>query len=210
MGTFEIDDPGIDVEALEERVRAAIEAKRGVRFTDEELSELRAAELQPRMRKDDMPGGWLREMPDVRGRLPEIQAPPAAHVSAPTALYESGSSGLKGMFLRLARRIMRPFYRSTLNLETTLAAMVEATNEQGTWAGKQLTDMTGQLENWRERDLHLLHNLVREITALRLQETHTQDRINELIRRLDALTERERALEALTYEDKRKGSAKGV
>lgn len=202
MGTFEIDDPGIDVEALEERVRAAIAAKRGVRFSDEELSELRAAKLQPRMRQDDMPRGWLREMPDVRGRLPDIAAPPGAHVSPPTALYESGSGGLKGAFLRLARRIMRPFYRSTLNLETTLAAMVESTNEQGTWAGKQLTDMTGQLENWRERDLHLLHNVVCEITSLRLQQTHTQDRINELIRRLDALTERERALEALTYDDK--------
>jgi len=37
MGIFEIDDPDIDVEALEERVRAAIEEKRGVRFTEQEL-----------------------------------------------------------------------------------------------------------------------------------------------------------------------------
>ena len=51
MGVFEIDDPSIDVEALEERVRAAIEAKRGVRFTDEELDELRNAELEPRLRR---------------------------------------------------------------------------------------------------------------------------------------------------------------
>jgi hypothetical protein len=39
---------------------------------------------------------------------------------------------------------------------------------------------------------------VTEITALRLQQTHMQDRINELIRQLDTLKERERALEALT------------
>ena len=76
--------------------------------------------------------------------------------------------------------------------------MVEATNAQGSWAGAQLSGMTGQLERWRERDLHLYHNLVAEFTALRLQQTHMQDRINELIRQIDVLTERERALEALT------------
>ena len=53
MGVFEIDDPDIDVEELEKKVRAAIEARRGVRFTDKELSELRAATLEPRMRRDD-------------------------------------------------------------------------------------------------------------------------------------------------------------
>ena len=88
MGTFEIDDPGIDVAELEERVRAAIEAKRGVRFTDEELSELRAAELKPRLRKDDMPRGLLREMPAARGRLPEIAASVEIAAEAP---FESES-----------------------------------------------------------------------------------------------------------------------
>ena len=198
MGTFEIDAPGVDVEALEKRVRKAIEEKRGVRFTDEELAGLRAMELEPRLRREDLPRGWLREMPEARSRLPAIEPPPGCHVSPPSELYESRSGGVKGMGLRLLRRISRPLYRVTSNLETTLASMIEATNEQGSWAGNQLSEMTGQLERWRERDLHLYHNIVQEITALRLQQTHMQDRINELIRRLDLLAERERALESLT------------
>jgi chromosome segregation ATPase len=108
--------------------------------------------------------------------------------------------------LRFLRRLARPFYRATLvNLESVLTEMGDEMrglagriNDQGSWAGRQLSDMTGQLERWRERDLHLYHNLVTEITALRLQQTHMQDRINELIRQLDTLKERERALEALT------------
>ena len=207
MGVFEIDDPSVDVDALEEKVRAAIEAKRGVRFTDEELDALRFAQLEPRLRREDLPRGWLDGMPGARSRLPEVKAAPGAHVAPPTALYETGSGGMKGALLRLLRRVMRPFYRSTLNLETTLAALVEATNEQGSWAGTQLSDMTGQLERWRERDLHLFHNLVAEVTALRLQQTHMQDRINELIRQLDMLRERERALEALTVTEKPAASA---
>ncbi len=197
MGVFEIDDPSIDVAALEERVKAAIEAKRGVRFTDKELEELRSAELEPRLRREDLPRGWLDEAFEVRSRVPVVRPPPGLDASPTVTLYESGSSGFKGGVLRVVRRWMRPFYRSTLNLESTLATMTDAINDQS-WA----SDLVGQLDRWRERDLHLFHNMVVEITALRLQQTHMQDRINELIRNLDALKERERALESLTVKER--------
>jgi hypothetical protein len=205
MGIFEIDDPSIDVAALEERVKAAIEAKRGVRFTDEELAELRDAELVPRMRREDLPRGWLTEVSEVRSRvpfspLPELGAAPIE------ALYGSGSSGLKGGVLRFVRRLMRPFYRSTLNLETSLLMVIDGIGEQAAW----LSETTGQLDRWHDRDLHLFHNLVTEVTALRLQQTHMQDRINELIRQLDALKERERALESLTVGERPSADAKEV
>jgi hypothetical protein len=217
MGLFEIDDPAIDVEALEKRVRAAIEAKRGVRFSDAELEELRGAELKPRLRREELPRGWLAEMPAVRSKLAEVAAPPSAGLRYRAAtvddLFATGHAGLKGRLLALFRRMMRPLVRASLNLEWVLARLNSdisdgigqlagdinaSVNQQGAWAEKQLSDMSGQLERWRERDLHLYHNLVTEITALRLQQTHMQDRINELIRQLDTLKERERALEALT------------
>lgn len=198
MGIFEIDDPDIDVEALEERVRAAIEAKRGVRFTDEELRELRQESLEPRLRREDLPRGWFREMSAVREHLPEVEPPPGIHLSPPDALYRTGSAGLKGKLLRLLRLLFRPFYRATLNLEPVLGQMIETTNDQGAWAGRQLSEMTGRLDRWRERDLHLSHNLVYELTDLKVGLEQMQDRINELTRRLDALKERERALERLT------------
>jgi len=96
------------------------------------------------------------------------------------------------------RRVFRPFYRATLNLEPVLGRMIETTNDQGAWTGERLSETTGRLDRWRERDLHLMHNLVYEVTNLKVDMQHLQDRINELTRRLDALTERERALERLT------------
>ncbi len=204
MGTFEIDDPGIDVEALEEKVRAAIEAKRGVRFTDEELDELRNAELEPRLRRQDLPRGWLDGMPEARSKLPPVPTAPESELAfaSEAELYTSGQTGARGAVLRLIRALFRPFYRTTLNLDWVFLKMSgsinESINRQGGWAGKQLSDMTGQLDRWRDRDLHLYHNLVREVTALRLQQIHMQDRINELIRELDTLKQRERALESLT------------
>jgi len=208
MGVFEIDAPSVDVDALEEKVRAAIEAKRGVRFTGEELEELRSARLQPRLRREDLPRGWLDEMPEARSRLPEILPPPGGELTfEPGAeLYGSGAPGLRGALLRLVRRLAKPFYSATTNQEWVLmrlgGELGEKISDQGAWAGRQMADMTGQLERWRERDLHLHHNMVAEITALRLQQTHMQDRINELIRQLDMLRERERALEALTVPDR--------
>ena len=50
MARFRIEGSDIDVEALEARVEAAIEAKRGTRFTDAELARLRDEPLQPRLR----------------------------------------------------------------------------------------------------------------------------------------------------------------
>lgn len=203
MAIFEIDDPNIDVEALEARVKAAIEEKRGVRFSDEELEELRRAELEPRLRREDLPRGWLAEMPAARSKLPEVALPSSAAVSyrPEEELYATGSGGAKGAVLGLLRRLARPFYRATLNLDSVLARMASRVDTQAGWAGQHLSDMTAQLDRWRDRDLHLFHNLVAEITALRLQQTHMQDRINELIRRLDALKERERALESLTVKE---------
>jgi hypothetical protein len=207
MGFFEIDDPGIDVEALEERVKAAIEAKRGVRFTDEELDELRSAELEPRLRREDLPRGWLAEMPAVRSKLPEVPPPPGGELRFDPAqeLYATGAGGVKGAVLRVVRALSRPLVRAVLNLDWVLmrlgGELGERISDQGAWAGKQLSDMTAQIDRWRDRDLHLFHNLVAEVTALRLQQTHMQDRINELIRQLDVLKERERALEALTVKE---------
>jgi hypothetical protein len=156
------------------------------------------------LRREDLPRGWLAEMPGARSKLPEVApAPPAPFGWRPDEeLYATGAGGAKGGFLRVLRRLARPFYRATLNLDWVLTRMsgelADRISRQGGWAGQQLSDLTAQLDRWRDRDLHLFHNLVAEITALRLQQTHMQDRINELIRQLDDLKQRERALERLT------------
>jgi hypothetical protein len=201
-GKFEIDDPSIDLEALEERIREAIEAKRGVRFTDAELEQLRATRVEPRPRRADLPRGFLEEMSEVRSRLPRISPPPGIEESPTISLYATGSAGFRGRVIGFLRRLMRPFYRSTLNLEPVLSSMIEATNEQGAW----LSEVTGQLDRWHERDLHLLHNLVYELTSLNLELGRVKDRINEVTRRLDMLAERENALERLALGEGRKSS----
>ncbi|MFQ5742957.1 MAG: hypothetical protein ACE5HV_05130 [Acidobacteriota bacterium] len=217
MASFEIDAPEIDIEALEARVHEAIERKRGVRFTDEELQALRNLRLEPRLRREDLPRGVLQEITATHCQLPDVAPPPGIQVSPAMALYESGRSGVYGMLLRALRRLTRPFYRATLNLESVLAAMVRPANAHASWTTKQfsalsgaLSDQLDQLDRWRERNLHLLHNLVYELTNVSLELQQMQDRINELTRRLDMLSEREGALEHLALGEKKQTATSKV
>ncbi len=239
MGRFRIDDPAIDVEELEARVAASIERKRGTRFTDRELEELRTMPMRPRLRREDLPRGLMDELSRVRARLPEVPVVPDAvsvsttqtkdaklqsagvkGLNAGEELYATGSGGVKGLVLRVLRRLARPLFRATINLEAVLGRLVvqdqyaERRFETGfdllkdnlearvdataDWIGEHVSELSGQLEKRQERQLHLMHNLVYEFTNARLDLEQMQDRINELTRRLEALAARERALEEMT------------
>jgi len=77
------------------------------------------------------------------------------------------------------------------------------------WAGDHLTALGGALEVRQERQLHLFHNLVYELTNARLDLERMQDRINELTRRVEAVQARGQALESLVLPEEEGESAAG-
>lgn len=245
MSRFRIDHPDLDTEQLEARVREAIERKRGTRYDQRELDRLRAARLRPRLRREDLPRGFLERLSEVRPLLPEIAPPPGAEsssavkvergdevqpVAVGAALWGSGSGGLKGALLRVVRRLGRPLLRSLVNLEhafeqfraETIARVEHAEDRQaerlelsydrlkddldrridrtGDWAGSQLSDLTGALDRRTDRQLQLLHNLVLELSHVRLQIGELEDRLYETRQELALVQERERSLERLMLE----------
>lgn len=220
MGKFDIDEPGIDLEKLEAEVREAVERKRGTRFSDEELERLRNTPLRPRLRREDLPVGLLDEIRARRGRLPEVGPAPESEAFAAQPLpvedvFATGARGAKGTLLRWVRRLARPLVRTVMNVEWVLHRLASEAvaadsrlhdqltrriDRLGGWTGKKLSDLTGTLERRRERDLQLIHNLVFEVTDLRLRAQEAQDRIDELTRALRQLEERERTLEELALE----------
>ena len=96
LARFRIEGSTIDIEALEARVDAAIEAKRGTRFSDEELERLRNEPLEPRLRREDLPRGLMEELSAVRGRLRPAQHPWPC-------LHGCGRSMVQGRGLQLFR-----------------------------------------------------------------------------------------------------------
>ncbi|NKB86877.1 MAG: hypothetical protein GKS06_01475 [Acidobacteria bacterium] len=164
MGKFRIEGSDIDVAALEARVEAAIESKRGTRFSDEDLARLRDTPLRPRLRREDLPRGLTEELADVRGRLVEAPSIPEAHsASAPSrdrseelgsqraapdmaSLWETGSGGLKGRLLGVLRRIARTVFHSTTNLEDVLVQQQDYSREMVATTERDLAALEQRLE----------------------------------------------------------------
>ncbi|HJO04774.1 MAG TPA: hypothetical protein QGG47_12470 [Acidobacteriota bacterium] len=66
------------------------------------------------------------------------------------------------------------------------------------WVGAHQSQMIGQLEGRHETQLHLLHNLVYELSYARINMDSLQDQISELKRQFETLEARERMLEYLS------------
>ncbi len=252
MARIRLDDPAMDVEALEARVEQAMESRRGSRFTDAELEELRSAKLKPRLRRADLPRGLLDELSEVAASLPPVPAGPAPESvqfgqtrdgsldrAKPAAdglaarLHAVQRGDLRGRLVGVLRRFMRPAYKATLNLDHVVEGLESRLDELAgrddryldyiesrlertldllkdnqdrrmdrtlDWAGEHLSHVGGQLDARRERELHLLHNLVYELTDARLELRAMEDRLHEAMRRLAQIESRQRSLERLTLE----------
>jgi hypothetical protein len=241
MARFRIDAPEIDVAALQRRVDEAIAAKQGTRFTAAELEEIRATPLRPRLRREDLPRGFVEQMGAVRRGLPQPGPAPAPEAVAASelqiesiaarppvdieGLLHSGSkAGVGGKVQRLMRSLFRRL--TGIRLEPPLEELHRRIDASGDiererserafdllkenidrridrvadWSGAHATELGGRLEERSERELHLLHNLIFELTNMKLDLHNMQDRINEMSRRAQNLEERERTLERMTLE----------
>lgn len=160
LARFRIEGSTIDIEALEARVDAAIEAKRGTRFTDEELERLRNEPLEPRLRREDLPRGLMEELSAVRGRLAGVSPVPGAEpaVAPPRERREElGSQHVPpdvaylwktdgGKVVGLLRRLGRSFFRSTANLEGALVRQQDYSREMVAATERDLVAIEQRLE----------------------------------------------------------------
>ncbi|MFW6198256.1 MAG: hypothetical protein ACOC5E_00385 [Acidobacteriota bacterium] len=252
MTRFRIDSPDIDVEALQRRVEEAVERKRGKRFTDRELEELRRAPLRPRVRREDLPRGMVEGMREARTDLPEppprpgpgeraeprpLDRSPRSRPDFSELLSRSARGGAGGKLLAVVRRLLRPLFRLGPNVDYALGqvgeyldwlvdrddryldhaqqridlsrdALDRRVDHTADWAGAHMSTLGGALDRRQERQLHLFHNLVYELTSARLDLEQMQDRLNELTRRVEAMQARERTLESLVLseEDEESGA----
>lgn len=173
--SFEIEAEGVDLARLRAEVENRIEARRQAGlYTDEELRFIAERALEGVLGGRDLRADLVEEF-----RTRDAQW---NYSFDNETLYRS-SRGLAGRALEAVRRILRPLQKLFWNPNPMIAAL-------------------SRQSDLNRFSVHLLHNLVLELTRLNLEVQELRNRSLQLQGRLDALARRERTLEGMVaYRD---------
>jgi hypothetical protein len=168
--SFEIKADGVDVERLRRAIRDRIEEKKkdGL-VTEEEVREIAERALEAVLEAGDLRGDLLDEF---RARDERWN-----YSFGRETLYRS-SRGALGGALAFLRRRLRPIQKLFWNPDPMIAAL-------------------SRQSDLNRYHVHLLHNLVLELTRLNLQVQELRNRSLQLTGRLEMLARREKTLEEM-------------
>jgi hypothetical protein len=168
--SFEIKADGVDVERLAREIRDRIaEKKREGLVTEEEVREIAERALEGVLEGGDLRGDLLDEF---RARDDRWN-----YSFGRDTLYRSSRGGLGGA-LAFVRRRLRPIQKLFWNPDPMIAAL-------------------SRQSDLNRYHVHLLHNLVLELTRLNLQVQELRNRSLQLTGRLEVLARREKTLEEM-------------
>ena len=170
--SFEIRSKDVDVEAIMRSIRKRIEEKRQGLYTDEEIRDIADHRLDAVLDAHEFNSDFIKDFRSDPSRW--------NFAFAADTVYRS-SRGAVGQALELVRRVLRPIQKLFWNPNPMIAALS------------------------RQSDLnrfyvHLLHNLVLELTRLNLELQELKNRNLQLAGRLEMLARREKTLEDMLGE----------
>jgi len=178
--SFEIKAEGVDVERLLAEIERRVEERRGVLYTEEELRYIAERPLEGVLQPHEVRADLLEEF---------RRRDSAWNYSFDAETLYRSSHGLAGRLIEAARRLLRPVQKLVWNPNPMISAL----------------SRQSELNRF---SVHLLHNLVLEITRLHLELRELQSRNLELSGRLEALARREKTLEGMV-EYREEGGAGG-
>jgi hypothetical protein len=168
--SFEIRAEGIDAERLRAEVENRLEERRQAGlYTDEEIRFIAERALERVLSGRDLRADLQDEF---RARDAQWN-----YSFDPETLYRS-SRGLAGRALEVLRRLLRPVQKLFWNPNPMIAAL-------------------SRQSDLNRFSVHLLHNLVLELSRLNLEVQELRNRNLQLQGRLEALARREKTLEGM-------------
>lgn len=167
--SFEIKGEGLDVARLLADIHRRIEERKGGLYTEEELRYISERALEGVLQPRELRGSLLEE----------FRARDAAwnYSFDPETVYRS-SRGVVGRALQAVRRVLRPVQKLFWNPNPMISAL-------------------SRQSDLNRFSVHLLHNLVLELSRLSLEVQELKGRNLELLGRLEALARREKTLEGM-------------
>jgi hypothetical protein len=172
--SFEIKADGVDVEEIHRAIREQIERKKGDLFSEEELEALAERGLEAVLRAGELRGALLEEFQARDGQW---------NYSFDAETVYRSSRGVVGQALEAVRRILRPVQKLFWNPNPMISAL------------SRQSDLNRYY-------VHLLHNIVLELSRLNLELQELRNRNLQLTGRVELLTRREKTLEEMVGADR--------
>jgi hypothetical protein len=172
--SFEIKADGVDVERVHRAILEQIEAKKGDLYSEEELQALAERGLEAVLRAGELRGKLLEEFQARDGQW---------NYSFDTETVYRSSRGVVGQALEAIRRVLRPVQKLFWNPNPMISAL------------SRQSDLNRYY-------VHLLHNLVLELSRLNLELQELRNRNLQLAGRVELLTRREKTLEEMVGTDR--------
>jgi hypothetical protein len=195
MADFNIRTDAVDVEQIMRQIRARIQEKRGVDYTEQQIQELANVKLErfldPKGIRSDLVEQFKRRDTKLE---PFHLHPEPSHGFDAEMLY-----GTHRGLLRLIRRLLNPILKLFFNPGTVIHALHKQTEINTLYEG-QFYFLREKIQQRDEIDAlyyELVHNLVLELTRIGIENRNLKMRLESLSSRMDFDERRARALEGV-------------
>jgi hypothetical protein len=193
MADFNIRTDAVDVEQIMRQIRARIQSKRGVDYTEEQIQELANVKLERFLDPKGVRSDLVEQFKRARDRRLEPFQPEQYAVDA-NDLYGSSRG-----FIRLVRKLLNPILKLMLNTNR-LVQVLHQQSEMNRLYEQQFHYIREKSQQRDEVDVlyyELVHNLVLELTRVGIENRNLKMRLESLSSRMDFDERRARALETV-------------
>lgn len=191
MAEFNIRTDAVDVEQIMRQIRARIQAKRGVDYTEEQIQELANVKLERFLDPKGVRSDLVEQFKRARDRKLEPFQPEQYGFDA-NMLY-----GSHRFLIRLFRKLLNPFLKLLFNPNVVIQVLDKQTQINALYE-KQFYLLREKSQQRDEVDVlyyELVHNLVLELTRVGIENRNLKMRVESLGSRMDFDERRARALE---------------
>src|SRR5688500_14840200 len=193
MADFNIRTDAVDVEQIMRQIRARIQSKRGVDYTEEQIQELANVKLErflnPKGVRSDLVGQFKRAH---ERKLEPFQ--PEQYAFDANLMY-----GSHRFLIRAFRKLLNPILKLFFNPNTLIQVLDKQTKINALYEQQfyLLREKSQQRDEVDVLYYELVHNLVLELTRVGIENRNLKMRLESLSSRMDFDERRARALETV-------------
>jgi hypothetical protein len=196
MAEFNIRTDAVDVEQIMRQIRARIQSKRGVDYTEEQIQELANVKLERFLDPKGVRSDLVEQFKRVRDlKLEPFQLDQELRTGFDAEMLYGTHRGI----LRAIRRLLNPILKLFFNPNTLIHAVNKQSGVNALFEAQFqfLRHKTQQRDEVDVLYYELVHNLVLELTRVGIENRNLKMRLESLSSRMDFDERRARALETV-------------